>query len=53
MTPVDTTVNLIYKLNNEPYYASLKGELNPNGENYYLIDKGRIIKQRIPIYFFR
>jgi hypothetical protein len=48
---VDAPVTLIYKLNNEPYYVSLKGELNPLGESHYLIGKDSIIMQQTPIYF--
>lgn len=43
--PVENTVNLIYQMDEKPYFASFKSALNNNTDNYYEIEKNKITKQ--------
>ncbi len=54
VTPVETTVNMIYEMGEKPYFASFKSELNDNAQSYYLIENGQVRKQEgNRIYFFK
>lgn len=42
---VPNIVSLIYEMNEKPYFAAFKSELNRNTENYYLINENEVLKQ--------
>ena len=51
---VPNIINLIYEMNEKPYFAAFKSELNQNTESYYLIGEGEVTKQEgDKIYLYR
>lgn len=42
--PVDNVVSTIYQMDNRPYFASFKSNLNNQSENYYIISEDKAIK---------
>src|SRR3989344_636065 len=41
---VPNIISIIYEMNEKPYFAAFKSELNQNTENYYLIEDNQVTK---------
>ena len=51
--PVESTVNIIYRMDDKPYFASFSGELNNQQGSWYLISGATVAKQESSkIYFY-
>jgi len=50
---VPSVISMFYPMDNKPYLASFKSELNGNTESYYLIEDEKVTPQQGKIYILR